>query len=192
MRRMVLLLGALALTTALVTAPAAIAAPLTWTLNNAVFNDGGTVTGSFVWDAATYSFGDYSFTVSGGDTATFTPFTYTNANASTDYMFTPTYNFLYDLFIFGTDTTNPAFGPRSRTLYILPSTTLTDAGGSVALDISSSLNGGECYYCDPSRPFVSGSLSAAAVPEPASWAMMVAGFGLVGAMRRRRAGGVPA
>jgi hypothetical protein len=30
------------------------------------------------------------------------------------------------------------------------------------------------------------SLSAAAVPEPASWAMLIAGFGLVGAVARRR------
>lgn len=29
---------------------------------------------------------------------------------------------------------------------------------------------------------------SAAVPEPATWAMMITGFGLVGAMRRRRAG----
>lgn len=31
------------------------------------------------------------------------------------------------------------------------------------------------------------SISAAAVPEPASWAMMVGGFGLLGATMRRRA-----
>lgn len=30
--------------------------------------------------------------------------------------------------------------------------------------------------------------SGATVPEPASWAMMVAGFGLIGAVRRRRSG----
>jgi hypothetical protein len=36
------------------------------------------------------------------------------------------------------------------------------------------------------RPYT-GNLSADAVPEPATWAMMLAGFGLVGfAMRRRR------
>jgi len=33
------------------------------------------------------------------------------------------------------------------------------------------------------------SYAAGAVPEPASWAMLIAGFGLVGAvLRRRRAG----
>jgi PEP-CTERM motif len=33
---------------------------------------------------------------------------------------------------------------------------------------------------------VGGSLSTAVVPEPASWAMLIAGFGLVGAAMRRR------
>jgi hypothetical protein len=31
------------------------------------------------------------------------------------------------------------------------------------------------------------ALPAAAVPEPASWALMVGGFGLVGVVARRRA-----
>lgn len=35
---------------------------------------------------------------------------------------------------------------------------------------------------------LSGGGSVTAVPEPASWAMLIAGFGLVGALQRRRAG----
>lgn len=35
-------------------------------------------------------------------------------------------------------------------------------------------------------PVASGELVAAAVPEPAAWAMMISGIGLVGAMSRRR------
>jgi len=36
----------------------AIAAPVKWTFQNVVFNDGGTMTGSFTWDADTYQFSD--------------------------------------------------------------------------------------------------------------------------------------
>jgi hypothetical protein len=39
-----------------------------------------------------------------------------------------------------------------------------------------------------SAPAISGSftLSSAPIPEPASWAMLIAGFGLVGVAARRR------
>ncbi len=36
------------------------------------------------------------------------------------------------------------------------------------------------------RTFVTGGFSASSVPEPANWALLVAGFGLVGAVARRR------
>jgi len=32
--------------------------------------------------------------------------------------------------------------------------------------------------------------SAATIPEPSSWAMLIAGFGLIGAARRRRRTGL--
>lgn len=37
---------------------------------------------------------------------------------------------------------------------------------------------------------ISGTIDAPAVPEPATWAMLIAGFGLVGGMQRRRRGGL--
>ncbi len=37
-----------------------------------------------------------------------------------------------------------------------------------------------------------GSIIAAAVPEPGSWALLIAGFGLVGAVSRRKRSGLPA
>nr|WP_310525357.1 PEPxxWA-CTERM sorting domain-containing protein [Polymorphobacter sp.] len=39
---------------------------------------------------------------------------------------------------------------------------------------------------------VGGALSSGAVPEPASWAMLIAGFGLVGAAMRRRSAAIAA
>ena len=41
---------------------------------------------------------------------------------------------------------------------------------------------------DPSKDVVIDRVYVAAVPEPASWAMLLTGFGLVGASMRRRAG----
>ncbi|MEG3123520.1 PEPxxWA-CTERM sorting domain-containing protein [Sphingomonas sp. GB1N7] len=51
-------------------------------------------------------------------------------------------------------------------------TTLTDAGSGQTLDVPFTING---------------TVAASAVPEPATWAMMIGGFGMVGgAMRSRR------
>ena len=45
---------------------------------------------------------------------------------------------------------------------------------------------------NPVRPFDNYRVTIAAVPEPASWAMMIAGFGLAGAAVRRRSVRKPA
>lgn len=42
------------------------AAPLTWTLDNVVFDDGGTVTGSFIYDADTNTYSGISLQTAGG------------------------------------------------------------------------------------------------------------------------------
>ena len=50
------------------------------------------------------------------------------------------------------------------------------------------LNAGQAYFNIHTRAFPGGELRAnlALVPEPAAWAMMIAGFGLIGATLRRR------
>lgn len=47
-------------------------------------------------------------------------------------------------------------------------------------------DGGDFNYQDLGFVFTNVSVIGTAVPEPASWAMMIAGFGLVGAAMRRR------
>jgi hypothetical protein len=60
-------------------------------------------------------------------------------------------------------------------------TTITTAGlYTVNFQFDTNLN--------PSKDVVIDRVYVAAVPEPASWAMLIAGFGLVGAAMRRRSG----
>ena len=54
------------------------ASPITWTLQNAVFNDGGVATGSFVFDADTQTVVSYNIQTSGGNTTNFPAFLFQN------------------------------------------------------------------------------------------------------------------
>lgn len=66
-------------------------------------------------------------------------------------------------------------------------------GGTAASARTAFLNGlnsGRAYFNVHTATFpggeIRGNLAAGAVPEPASWAMLIAGFGLTGAAMRRR------
>ena len=70
-----------------------------------------------------------------------------------------------------------------------PTTTLTP---DLTLSPGTPAATGEAALAGTDQPplaFTYTIADAVAVPEPASWAMMLAGFGLVGAMMRRRASG---
>ena len=73
------------------------------------------------------------------------------------------------------------------------STVATSTFGQFASGVSATLAAGTYTLYVPTTTntqALSGTLSAgaAAVPEPASWAMMMVGFGAVGSLMRRRAG----
>jgi len=68
---------------------------------------------------------------------------------------------------------------------------LAASGGSVAVARTRLINGfnaGEAYFNIHNRNFPAGEIRGqiGAVPEPATWGMLIAGFGLVGAAARRR------
>jgi hypothetical protein len=174
-------------------APAAHAAWLTWTLQDVTFTDGGVATGQFTYNADLDLFGDYSISVSGGNTTTFPAFIYTPsssvpqlAGANGESFFT---------FSGPGDPFDPDFLDRPRELRLPFLGPLPSGGGTVQLLIPS-VFGAECYACDPFRAYASGSITTGGggggggetpvIPEPATWAMMIAGFGLVGGMMRRR------
>jgi hypothetical protein len=124
----------------------AFAVPVMWTLSGATFNDGGTATGSFVYDADTNTLSNWSVSVAGGNTATFPPITYDTTTASGSISGQ------------GATTTGvnlAAGGNRQlRTPSVSP---LSNAGGTVAIDISN-IYQGECFNCSPYRPYTAGNL----------------------------------
>lgn len=174
---------------ALATSAAGSATPVLWTLNNAVFSDGGVATGNFVWDADAQTFGAYDIFVSGGTNSAFPSAEYSNAleYESPIYKDRDVDGTRYIYYTFVLPQFEPVYG-NARSVRIPVVTALTDAGGTVALQTGSPF-GGECYNCNPWRAFKSGYLTgepAPAVPEPASWAMLTGGLGLAGAAMRRR------
>jgi len=156
------------------------AAAVLWTVSGATFEDGGILGGSFSYDADLSKILSFSLTVSGGDTAIFSPVTYTNSISNDSY-----FNNQENFFNFKLDDIH------DRQLRISVSLPLTNAGGII--DLQANNFAGECFNCNPVRLFAKfGSITSAeaptstAVPEPASWAMMIGGFGIVGAATRRR------
>jgi hypothetical protein len=133
-----------------------------WTLN-ATFSDGGTASGTFIFDADTAVFSDWSITTSGGNTSTFPALVFSPSNSGFD-LFGPNPNALQ---VFSKQ---PFPDPNGITgmsalleILINPSSPLSDSGGALTIvpgDFSA-----ECLSCFPSRSITSGTLSGKAAPD---------------------------
>lgn len=149
------------------------AVTLNWTLHNVAFNDGGTASGTFSTDSANgqvtaFNIGTTAGTIRGA--AAYNPATSTV--------------FGYNIFSANSFTivTKNTFNP-----YLNLSFAHTLASGGVnTLNVGGPGAGSwECSNCDALRSVISGSAST--VPEPASWALMLVGFGGLGmALRAQR------
>ena len=137
-------------------APNAIAFPVTWTLSGATFNDGGTATGSFVYDADTNALSNWSVSVAGGNTGTFPPITYDTTSGSSTISGQGA-TLTGTMLCIGT-----CSGP-ARELRMPAVSPLTNAGGTIAID-TANLYQGECFNCSPYRPFNAGSFVGTAAP----------------------------
>jgi len=156
-----------------------------WTLSDGTFDDGGTFSGTFTynalsdtitsWHVTTTAFVDAGGDVVGGG---FVPETYSSPGGC--------------FFIFCSSASDNGSGPTFETgIVFAPATfNLTNivmgAPGTVAV-----LTGNEGGFAFPVGPIshdVTGgtAMGVAGVPEPAAWALMILGFGGVGAMLRRR------
>lgn len=159
----------LLLTSALVMAPASFGSTVTWNLNNVTFSDAATATGSFDFDADTQTLSNWNISVTSG---TLSAFTYTPADSTAGSYFQES-GYQNELLFMVNGST--------RQLRMTPLTALTDAGGTVNINLNTFGGGSgsvECYNCGPYRGIVSGSFMTA-TPEPGSLGCL--GLGLVGA-----------
>jgi PEP-CTERM motif len=153
-------------------ASAANAAPVLWNVSNVIFNDGATASGSFTYDADIDIYSGWNIAVIGGSTPALPTYTYTSASGF--------------LGIHSATATDFVSIPVVRYIRFNFASALSNAGGATGLLPGTSF---ECDNCTTSRLIVHGIVTSAAVatvPEPTSWALMLAGFGAAGFMLRRR------
>jgi hypothetical protein len=161
------------------------AASILWTLHNGGFNDGGSVSGSFVWDTDLATVTSWNFAVSGGDTAAWPPVTYSNATSSFDAAninITPGDDLIR--FKMGPEPTRDLRFSFADGALDTPSVALLMVGNNFT-----SLAGYiECNNCAPGRLGVDGAFFSGETPLPPALPLFASGLGAVGLFgwRRRR------
>ena len=164
------------------------AATIQWTINNGVFDDGGTVNGSFLWDTDTNDLVSWNLSVSGGDTATFSEITYSNTlplNVGADLTDANGDPFL----IFRDDSPN-AYDRIRDLRFAFPDLDALSTPGIIMLatngiNVAGQFGLIECYNCDPRREGLDGAYLSSVVPIPAAiWLFGSALVGFIGFSRR--------
>ena len=166
-------------------APAS-AAPVTWDLVDVAFEDGGTASGTFTYDADTNLYSAINIVTTAG-----------SIQGGAEYDLLPSL-FAFSATRFGAVPV-PSPGLSGLTIFsITLASALTNAGGSVAILTGKDSAEGLCtnFNCSifngfggGARNFVSGYVSteaASEVPLPAALPMFLAGLAGVGALRRKK------
>ena len=154
------------------------AIPVTWTPEGVVFEDGGTASGSFVFDADTSTYSDTDIVTTAGSMLSGE----TYSSDGNTFTFPVAVAFVSDGGSPFTDLVLVFNGPGG----LFGPNPLTNLGGYVTLDI---LNGGEKgapQIGEPFRPFVSGSVFGVAVPIPAAVWLFGSALAGLGWIRRRK------
>ena len=171
----------------------ALAAPMLWTLNGVTFSDGGTASGSFVYDASTNTNSTVTINTTTGSTVTGSAYRFVCASPC-DGGLANSPNYLVALTVPGT--TNPLTGlPLLEFRFATP---LTNGGGTVTLLVASfedrCSNAGCTATQTPFRSVTAGSVTggplgpvaSSAIPTLANWALIVLALLIAGSVALRR------
>ena len=134
-----------------------------WALDGVTFDDDGAASGWFAFDAGSQTATDWAIDVTGG--STLDNFSYTPENST--FVRYDSGN-PQDTLMFQSNDTFGEFSNSFRQLRITPVEALTEAGGSVAIDLQTANNGSgsiECINCSPFRLITAGALTAGGTPD---------------------------
>lgn len=154
----------------------AYAATLTWNLLDVSFEDGGTATGSFGFDADTGNFSNVNIT-----TTTESLFGGTTYSAIG--------NFANDINL---DFRNPIENSAKQYRFAAPlSAQMTNAGGTIAFKFELSVfeflcDAADCNQASEIREITAGSIVASPVPIPAALPLLISALGAFGYLGWRR------
>jgi IPTL-CTERM motif len=175
----------------------ALAVPLLWTLNGVTLSDGGTASGSFVYDATANTNSAVNIKTTSGSSVTGSTYTFVcSSPCDGGLAFSPTYLVALTVSGSGNLTGLPVLELRFNT-------SLTNAGGTVTLNTISFEDRCSDSNCiattTPFRSITAGSITAgplapavsAQIPTLSTWALIVLALLVVGsvAFGRRRPSG---